>query len=440
MRQPTQDEARLHSTRDEARLHSTRDEARLHSTRDEARLHSTRDEASAATACIEPVGPREGRTATRNSPSAAPRRRVLYVCDALGDDKAGGLVAARRLVSALGPHHDVLTLGVGAQVPLSAVRLPVGAALVRKNGFTFAHPDDALLLRALAWADVVHLQLPTWLSFRALHWARLMGVPVLAAHHLQPENVLHQLGFNLAPLARFLNGRLVRHYFQKADLVVCPTAFARGELERAGLTVRSAVVSNGVPAHFVPAAARVPSSRFRVVSVGRHAPEKKHAVLVEAVLRMKHRARVSLVVGGKGPLTERLQRQAAPLGVDARVGFLDDAQLLGALQQADLVVHPSEVELEGLAVAEALACGTPVLVSDARSNAAAAFAHDTRFLFRASDAADLARRLDFWVERRDALEALRPSHAARGANLKLSAAAQQMAQLYAALADRRHPR
>jgi 1,2-diacylglycerol 3-alpha-glucosyltransferase len=383
---------------------------------------------------------RENRAATSRELAPSARRRVLYVCDALGDAKAGGLVAARRLVSALAPHHDVRTLGVGAEVGLSAVQLPIGAALVRKNGFTFARPDDALLLRALAWADVVHLQLPTWLSFRALHWARLLGVPVLAAHHLQPENVLHQLGFNLASLARFLNRRLVRHYFQRADLVVCPTAFARGELERAGLTVRSAVVSNGVPSHFVPAATRVASSRFRLVSVGRHAPEKKHAVLLEAVLRMRNRERVSLVVGGKGPLTERLQRLAAPLGVHAQVEYLDDAQLLGALQQADLVVHPSEVELEGLAVAEALACGTPVLVSDARSNAAAAFAHDARFLFRASDADDLARRLDFWVEHRDALEALRSSHAARGVAMKLTATAQRMAQLYAALADARSTR
>ena len=80
-------------------------------------------------------------------------------------------------------------MGVGGLVPLKAVHVPVVGGLVRQNGFVFARPDDQAIWRALRWADVVHLQLPTVLSFMVLGLARALRVPVVAAHHLQAENV-----------------------------------------------------------------------------------------------------------------------------------------------------------------------------------------------------------------------------------------------------------
>lgn len=367
------------------------------------------------------------------------RLNVLYVCDALEGGKAGGLVAAGRLIAALQPHHHVRTVGVGGEVPMRAIEVPWVSELARQNGFVFARPDAKALREAVAWADVVHLQLPTWLSFRALGLARLLGKPVVAAHHLQPENLLHNVGIPSAWLARWLNRLLVRRYFEQADSVVCPTAFALNELRAAGLTVRASVISNGVPARFVPAERREPCALFRIVSVGRHAHEKKHAVLIDAVLQMKNRARVSLLLGGRGPLTAKLSRQAQSLGAQVQVRFIEDDALVATYQQAELLVHPSDVELEGLAVAEAVACGTPVLVSDARSSAARQFAHDRRFLFEAGNPADLARRLDHWVEHPSALEALRGAQASRGATTTLGLAAAAMASLYDELA-RRGPR
>jgi len=358
------------------------------------------------------------------------RRHVLYVCDALETLTAGGLVAARRLIEALGPHHDVLTMGVGGMVPLEAVRVPLFDGLVRKNGFVFAHPDDEAIRRALAWADVVHLQFPTALSFRVLRWARSMGVPVVAAHHVQAENLLRNVGLDVPWVARWLRRCAVRHFFSRATAVVCPTRFAKRELTNAGLTRPVHVVSNGVPPRFVPGATRVPLDLFTIISVGRHSAEKRHAVLVDAALRMKHRARVELVLSGKGPLTEALRRRAAALAPHVRIGFLEDDALLELTQRADLMVHPSEVELEGLAVAEALACGTPSMVCDAPTNAAVELALDERFIFQASNVDDLARRLDGWVEQREALAALRGAHAERGARMSLAASAATVAALY----------
>lgn len=89
--------------------------------------------------------------------------------------------------------------------------------------------------------------------------------------------------------------------------------------------------------------------------------------LIEAV-RLARRAvpDLLLIVAGSGPLREELTRRAADLTDHVRlVGYLPDADLPLAFRAADVSIVPS-VALEGfgLIVAESLAAGTPVLVTD----------------------------------------------------------------------------
>jgi len=66
-------------------------------------------------------------------------------------------------------------------------------------------------------------------------------------------------------------------------------------------------------------------------------------------------------------LGRRLRGQAAGLGIEARVswtGMLNGDEKWGALHAAEAFVLPSHQENFGIAVAEAMACGTPVLISD----------------------------------------------------------------------------
>ncbi len=89
--------------------------------------------------------------------------------------------------------------------------------------------------------------------------------------------------------------------------------------------------------------------------------------LIDAV-RLTRRAVPDLlvIIAGGGPLREELTRRAADIADQVRlVGYLPDADLPLAYRAADFSVVPS-VALEGfgLVVAESLASGTPVLVSD----------------------------------------------------------------------------
>ncbi len=78
---------------------------------------------------------------------------------------------------------------------------------------------------------------------------------------------------------------------------------------------------------------------------------------------------VALLVVGRGPTLPNLASTARRLGVEDRVRFcpnVSDADLPSYLRAADLFVFPSQNRLEGfgLAVAEAMAAGLPVVIAD----------------------------------------------------------------------------
>ena len=325
--------------------------------------------------------------------------RIAYVTDTYDDAIAGGVVTAIRFVEALRRRHDVTVLATGAPAPgkvvLPGFQVPVRA--MRENHFTFAWPSHALLEPVFSCSDVVHVNFPFLLGFAAVRLARSLGVPTVAAFHVQAENLLRSIGLHSPLLARWVYRVWVRGFFQLADVVVCPSAFAANVLKRFGVSVPIWVVSNGI------AASRLCGGRYTVparggpyvlLCLGRLAREQRQEVVIDAVARCRHRGQIRLVLAGAGPLEQFLRRRAARSGLAAEIGHVSDARLERLFAQAHLFVHASEVELEGMAVLEAMAAGLPVLVADAPDSPARRFASGPQFLFRPGDASDLAEHLD----------------------------------------------
>jgi len=78
-------------------------------------------------------------------------------------------------------------------------------------------------------------------------------------------------------------------------------------------------------------------------------------------------ARPHVLVAGSGELEEPLSARAAAVGAPLhRLGFLNQTEMPAAYAAADLLVLPSTArETWGLVANEALACGVPLVVSDA---------------------------------------------------------------------------
>ena len=209
-------------------------------------------------------------------------------------------------------------------------------------------------------------------------WARRHGVPAVMVSHESLTALLKLAGLKLArprltPLAPVhaaadaLNRRTCREY-QK---VICTTAWAAGEFERigAGNLVRAPLGVDldtfAAPGGTVRAAFAGPGQTL-LVHCGRLSPEKKpqRSLNTLATLRASGMS-ARLVVAGDGPLRRRLERHAVRNALPVTfAGFLPDRTGLAALlASADVAIAPGPAETFGLAALEALACGTPVVVS-----------------------------------------------------------------------------
>jgi len=346
------------------------------------------------------------------------RLRIAFVADSWdGAVKNGGAMSARRFVSALRSRMDVTVVTTGEAKKASADHIllpsfyvPGFKKVMRDMGFPFAWPKGEVLSEVFRVADVVHVQFPFPLGIRAATLAKRLAKPVTAGFHVQPENILYNIGIHSPRISAATYRFFLRSLYNKADLVVCPSQFALDELLRHGLRSPAQVISNGIADGYRPERAERPEphrDRLLVLAVGRLAREKRLDVVIEGVRRSRHAGRIQLVVTGRGPEAGRVAALGRTLPLPAEVTFVPDEELLRLFHTADLLLHASEVELEGMAVLEALGCGLPALVADAPLSAARQFAASPDFLFAPGDPDDLARHLDLLLEHPEKVAAAR---------------------------------
>jgi glycosyltransferase involved in cell wall biosynthesis len=158
---------------------------------------------------------------------------------------------------------------------------------------------------------------------------------------------------------------------RRADAIVCQSDAMRADLRRL-LGDASPLHTIGNPIDVDAATRAAAASTVKLpgapalVSVGRLAPQKGFDVLLEAVAEIRPRfPRLHLTILGDGPDRAELVRLRQRLGLDSSVtlaGF--SSQVLASVAVADLFVLASRYEGFPNAALEALACGTPVVLTD----------------------------------------------------------------------------
>ena len=105
-----------------------------------------------------------------------------------------------------------------------------------------------------------------------------------------------------------------------------------------------------------------------ILSVGRFAPQKDHPTLVEAFVCLRRRRAARLVVMGASAARDRraLRAHALRLGVGEDVDAVDfDANPFRYMRRAAVFALSSRWEGLGMVLLESLACGAPVVSTDA---------------------------------------------------------------------------
>lgn len=304
---------------------------------------------------------------------------ILHVVAGLPVDGGGLAEAVARLArEAVRLGHEVTIATVaGRDEPLAASTLEAEAAGVRITRFAPAAPrpiffswDMLHKLGPLASAtDIVHVHsdwtFPVW---HGCYAARRVGTPLVMSPHgcLDPVRLAH------SAWKKWLVGPIERRCLRQADVIHATSPAERDWIQRyVGGIPRIDVIPIGVDLPAARAAAK-PADRMRtVLSLGRLHPLKGLDLLLAAwqIAMRDHGpgSRWELVIAGPDEQGTRaaLERQARALGIESVrfAGPVYDEDKARALADADLFVMPSRSENFGIAAAEALAAGLPVITT-----------------------------------------------------------------------------
>ncbi|OMC07905.1 MULTISPECIES: glycosyltransferase [Mycolicibacterium] len=301
--------------------------------------------------------------------------RVAQIANFYGPRSGGLRTAVDRLGAeycALG--HEVYLIVPGARhqrhvLDSGVVRISLPARLIPfTGGYRAVLPGPVTALLQQLGPDAIEVS--DRLTLRSLGpWGRRYGVATVMISHERLDRLVGQVLPSAAAVmvADFANRRTAANY----DAVVCTTGFAREEFDRIGAE-NVATVPLGVDLEQFHPRRRCAQMRRRwaapeqtlLVHCGRLSVEKHAHRSIDTVAALRDSGiDAQLVVVGEGPLRTRLERQASglPVAFTGYVGCRDTVATI--LASADVALAPGPHETFGLAALEALACGTPAVVS-----------------------------------------------------------------------------
>lgn len=214
-------------------------------------------------------------------------------------------------------------------------------------------------IRAHGKPDVLHHH-----SLRANGWAAEFLAKVFQLPFVLTEHTPFQEPRDLISYDPFQTPEASHRFVQQAEARIAVSKTAAQQLEHLfGLPFE--VIGNMVSRRFeAPLAATAPLP-FRWVCMAVLNANKRHALLFEAFAQaFAGQPDVQLHLAGNGPLREALEAQARQLGIAQQVvfhGMLSREHILALLDQAHAAVLASARETYGIALAEALCRGLPVV-------------------------------------------------------------------------------
>ena len=223
--------------------------------------------------------------------------------------------------------------------------------------------------------EVIHAHSPFVTGLLARRLARSVGAPLVFTHHTRFTDYTHYLGPLAAPGSRLTDAYL-RGFWRACAAIVAPSedlAIMIRERVGADRAARVHVIPTGVDVAGIRALSPVdprpgcgwPSSAVVVASLGRLAPEKSPALLMDAfALAAASVPDLRLLVVGGGPSEAELRARAASPDLAGRVhmtGTLSRPEALARVAGADLFLFTSRTETQGLVLAEALSAGLPAV-------------------------------------------------------------------------------
>ena len=331
--------------------------------------------------------------------------KILIVIDDYFNQSNGMSISTQRFAheyKKMGQEVRILSTGKDADysVPELKIYIPIIYGLIKKQGFHFAKPINKTLKKAISWTDIVQVETPFPVSWRAAKLAKKQAKPVTGTFHIYPQNITASV-----PILdnKFSNWCFMTFFkvksFRNCDALQVPTPKVAKWLRQHHFKQKLFVVSNGISEKFIqnPHKEEV-GHPFIILCIGRFSHEKQQQTLFKAMQLAKHAPEIRLIFAGQGPLEKEYEKLANQLPKKPIMHYFAPVDLRKIMSQADLVVHCADVEIEGMACMEAFASGCVPVIADSPLSSTVSYALTDNNRFPAGNSTALAEKIDYWFE------------------------------------------
>jgi glycosyltransferase involved in cell wall biosynthesis len=391
--------------------------------------------------------------ATKMDKKTRKKLNIAMICDPIGGNKSGVVVSTLRFAKLLRERgHNVIFIGArsdehkkhsehGGSKAYRFRSLPVP----KSNGWNLAFPTVGELKKIFKEEkiDIVHIILPMSGAVMAIKAAQALGIKMVAHSHSQPENLFVDAPKFIQPTLNNIWNKYLTWVYGHAESLIYPSEMARGLLEKLSKkNQRSHVVSNGINTEeFKPKGIGdfykrfdIPENTVKLLFVGRLFPEKSVDTIIKAVPQIiKKYSNTHFMIAGHGHLREKLEKLVENLGVKKSVTFLglvSDEDKILAYNGSDIFILPSLAELEGMVVLEAMACGKPIIISDAPMSASRFFVDGNGFLFQTKNHDDLAEKAGQLISDKNLREKMGKVSLEKSKNYDIQRSADKLEEVY----------
>lgn len=223
---------------------------------------------------------------------------------------------------------------------------------------------------------------------------------MMTLHNARPVGISHAITV-LGTLFDMVYGK---NLLKAADRIIAVSRFVKEDIAKYGIDKEKIeVIHNGVDTNFFKPSKKTFKEKYAdkfdtlFVYLGRLIRQKGVPYLIYAMAEVvKEYPKTGLLIVGKGEEKSRLEGMVRKLALEKNVifpGFIPEEQLPNVYSSADAYILPSLWEVLPISLLEALACGVPLLASDAGGNPEVVEKDVNGFIVPKGDSAALAQKM-----------------------------------------------
>jgi len=213
--------------------------------------------------------------------------------------------------------------------------------------------------------DIIHVHHPFLLGNAALKFANKYTIPTVFTYHTLYEKFTHYIPLPktvIQPVTK----KVVKIFCNKVQGIIAPSSYIQQYVLNNEISVPVKIIPSPINQSYLDKYKKKEyAERFRLLTVSRFTKEKKITRLLDVFSQLDSRKFEFTVVGYGYELDNLKQYAYKKLGLSpSSVTFIvkpSQSKLKDMYQNADLFIYGCPTEIQGLVLAEAMACANPVV-------------------------------------------------------------------------------